>query len=112
MELYDQELDQEEPFKGVISAICFAIRSAVHTTTQHTPMQLVFGRDAILNIADEANWKLIKDRKQKLIDQNNKRENASRKPHTYNVGDKVLIKTTGQPNTEKWLSWVHTRSQM
>ena len=92
MELYDQELDQEEPFKGVISATCFAIRSTVHTTTQHTPMQLVFGRDAILNIAHEANWKLIKDRKQKLIDQNNKRENASRKPHTYNVGDKVLIK--------------------
>ena len=91
-ELYDQELDQEQPFKGVISATCFAIRSTVHTTTQHTPMQLVFGRDAILNIAHEANWKLIKDRKQKLIDQNNKRENASRKPHTYNVGDKVLIK--------------------
>ena len=55
MELYDQELDQEEPFKGVISATCFAIRSTVHTTTQHTPMQLVFGRDAILNIAHEVN---------------------------------------------------------
>jgi len=55
-------------------------------------MQLVFGRDAILNIAREANWKLIRDRKQKLIDQNNERENANRKPHTYNVGDKVLIK--------------------
>ena len=92
MELYDQELDLDKPFKGVISATCFAIRSTVHTTTQHTPMQLVFGRDAILNIAREANWKLIKDQKQKLIDQNNKRENASRKPYTYKVGDKVLIK--------------------
>ena len=92
MELYDQELDQKEPFKGVISVTCFAIRSTVHTTTQHTPMQLVFGRDAILNIAREANWKLIRDRKQKLINQNNKQENASRKPHTYKVGDKVLIK--------------------
>ena len=66
MELYDQELDQEEPFRGVISATCFAIRSTVHTTTQYTPVQLVFGRDAILNIAHEANWKPIKDRKQNL----------------------------------------------
>ena len=47
MEVYDQELDHEEPLKGVISATCFAIRSAVHTTTQYTPMQLVFGRYAI-----------------------------------------------------------------
>ena len=64
MEVYNQDLDQEEPFKGVISATCFAIRSAVHATTQYTPMQLVFGRDVVLNIAHEANWKLIKDRKQ------------------------------------------------
>ena len=59
MEVYDQDLDQEEPFKKVISATCFAIRSTVHTTTQYTPMQLVFGHDAILNIAHEASWKLI-----------------------------------------------------
>ena len=92
MEVYNQDLDQEEPFKGVISATCFAIRSTVHTTTQYTAMQLVPGGDAILNIAHEANWKLIKDRKQELINRNNAKENASRKPHTYNVGDKVLIK--------------------
>ena len=28
--------------------------------SQHTPSQLVFGRDAILNINQEANWHLIK----------------------------------------------------
>jgi hypothetical protein len=55
-------------------------------------MQLVFGRDAILNIQFHADWKLIKDRKQKLIQQNNKRKNAKRIPHTYHVGDEVLIK--------------------
>ena len=55
-------------------------------------MQLVFGRDAILNIAQEANWKLIKDRKQDLINKNDAKENASMKPNVYNVGDRVLIK--------------------
>ena len=66
MEVYDQELDQAEPFKGVILATCFAIRSIVHTITQYTPMNLVFGDNAILNIAHKANWKLIKDKKQDL----------------------------------------------
>ena len=55
-------------------------------------MQLVFGRDAILNIQFKANWKLIKERKQQLIKQNNKRENSKRAPHQYQVGDEVLIK--------------------
>jgi hypothetical protein len=55
-------------------------------------MQLVFGRDAIMNIQFRADWKLITDRKQKLIKQNNKRENAKRLQHTYRVGDEVLIK--------------------
>ena len=59
---------------------------------QATPTQLVFGRDAILNTKFEANWRLIKERKQKRIQTNNEQENSKRKPYTYVVGDKVLIK--------------------
>ena len=55
-------------------------------------MQLVFGRDAVLNIQFKANWKMIKERKQNLIKQNNKRENLKRIPYQYKVGDEVLIK--------------------
>jgi hypothetical protein len=36
-------------------------------------MQLVFGRDAILNIKFEADWKLIKQRKQKVMQANNQK---------------------------------------
>ena len=56
------------------------------------PAQLVFGRDSILNITHEANWKLIRDRKQKLINKNNERENRTRKVHKYKTEDLVLIK--------------------
>ena len=49
------DLDDEKPWEGILSSTMFAIRSTVHTTTQHTPSQLVFGRDAILNINQEAN---------------------------------------------------------
>ena len=40
----------------------------------------------------EANWQYIKERKQKLIHQNNRQENAKRIPHNYAVGDLVMIK--------------------
>ena len=69
----------------------FALRATYHTTTQATPMQLVFGRDAILNTTFQANQQYIKDRKQKLIQLNNQKENAKRIPHDYKVNDKVLL---------------------
>jgi hypothetical protein len=46
----------------------------------------------IFNISHEANWKYIKDRKQKLINKNNLRENKGRIRHEYKVGDLVLLK--------------------
>ena len=39
----------------------------------------------------EANWNFIHSRKQKIIQQNNKRENSKRLAHKYVVGDKVLM---------------------
>ncbi len=68
----------------------FALRATYHTTLQATPTQLVFGRDAMLNVKFEANWQLIKQRKQRRIQQNNLKENNKRIPHEYKVGDKVL----------------------
>ncbi len=76
---------------GILSAVGFAMRATVHTTNKATPSQLVFGRDAILNVNFEADWQYIKARKQHVIRQNNARENKRRRAHTYNQGDKVLI---------------------
>ena len=65
-------LDEENPWQGILSAAMFALRSTYHTTTQATPAQLVFGRDAILNTQFEANWRYIQQRKQHIIKTNNK----------------------------------------
>jgi hypothetical protein len=46
----------------------------------------VFGRDAILNTKFDANWKLIRERKQRVINENNRKENLKRTPHKYQVG--------------------------
>ena len=55
-------------------------------------MQLVFGRDAILNIKHVANWEHIQQRKQLRNNHNNMRENMWRNIHQYKVGDKILVK--------------------
>ena len=86
------DLDPTCGWQGVLAAIRQAVRSTVHTTTRATPTQLVFGRDAILNVSFEANWQCIKDCKQKLVLQNNARENATRIIHEYSVGDRVMVK--------------------
>ena len=91
-ELEDNYLDEDDPWKGILSATAFAVRSTFHTTLQSSPGQLVFGRDMIFNIQHTANWEYIKQRKQQLIHKNNKRENAGRIEHTYKVGDKVLLR--------------------
>ena len=86
------DLDPDFQWKGVLSAVRQAVRSIVHTTTRATPTQLVFGRDAIWNIHHNANWRYITTRKQNLINQNNLRENSTRIPYRYRVGQQVLIK--------------------
>ena len=91
-ELENYVLDDDDPWKGILSAAAFAVRSTIHTTLQKTPGQLVFGRDMMLNVQHVADWEHIKQRKQNLINKNNARENSKRTPHTYQVGDKVLWK--------------------
>jgi hypothetical protein len=79
-------------WSGIMSAIREAVRSTVHTTQRATPTQLVFIRDAILNVAFEADWQYIKERKLQRIIQNNKKENAKRIPHQCAVGDRSMVK--------------------
>ena len=90
-------MDEDDPWKGIFATTSFAVKSTYHTTLQKTPGQLVFGRDMILNIQHVANWELIRERKQKLINNNNARENAKRISHTYHEGDLVLL-TRGNEN--------------
>jgi hypothetical protein len=83
--------DEEDPFAGVVSAVCWAIRSTYHTTLKATPGQLVFGRDMIFNIEHQADWQFIREKKLKRMEENNARENSRRIPHDYAVGDLVSL---------------------
>ena len=68
----------------------FGVRATYHTTLEATPSQLVFGRDAILPIQYQPDWNRIQNNKRKRIELNNKRENKSRIPHDYQVGELIL----------------------
>jgi hypothetical protein len=72
-----------------------SIRSTYHTTMQATPCQIVFGRDMIHNIAFRANWDLIQNRKQDIINKSNQKERKIQVSYEYKVGDQVLLETPG-----------------
>ena len=61
-------------WSGIIAATMFAVCATYHTTLQVSPFQIVFGRYAILNIKHVSNWSQIQQRKQELINRNNKRK--------------------------------------
>ena len=100
-ELQDQNLDDVDPWNGFLQATVFAIRSTHHTTLGATPVQLVYNRDMILDTQFTANWSQIALRKQELVYQNNKRENAKRIRWKYKVGDEVIILNTGKRKLDR-----------
>eukprot|EP00957_Ditylum_brightwellii_P137668 10494765-Ditylum_brightwellii.AAC.1 len=62
-EVHSTDIDEKDPWSDILSAVRFATRATVHTTMQATPMKLVFGRDAILNVKHGADWNYIKQRR-------------------------------------------------
>ena len=100
-ELEERDIDENDPFSGILAAVAWATRSTYHTTLQATPGQLVFGRDMVLNVTHLANWYDINKRKQEVINQNNKRENSKRIDYDFSVGEKVLIERHGARKIER-----------
>ena len=90
----DMVLNNENPWDGILACTMFTLRATVHTTMQHTPAQLVFGQDSILNTRHKADWQLVKKRKQDEINKGNQRKNLNQKEHMCNTGDKVLLENT------------------
>jgi hypothetical protein len=88
-ELKEYEFPHGDPWSNILASAAWAIRSTFHTTLGATPGQLVYGRDMLFDLSFKANWKNIKERKKARIEESNKRENAKRINHTYQVGDLV-----------------------
>eukprot|EP00957_Ditylum_brightwellii_P078231 5948381-Ditylum_brightwellii.AAC.1 len=87
-EVHSTDIDEKDPWAGILYAVRFSTRAIVHTTMKATPMQLVLGRDTILNVNHETDWSYIKQRREDLIIKNNEQENRKKKTHNYQIGDK------------------------
>jgi hypothetical protein len=71
-------MDSNNPWTGMLAAAdVFAAWVTHHTTLQASPMQLIFGQDAILNVPHTKDWEHIRQRKQARINKNNRRKNPS-----------------------------------
>ena len=73
------------PWSDINTSIAYAVRCSYHRTLQATRGQLVFGCDMLLGINFQPNYKEMWLRKKKLINKNNKRENAKRVEYDYEV---------------------------
>ena len=49
-------LNDERPWDGILASTMFVLHATVHTMTQYTPAQIVFGQHSIMNIGHEAKW--------------------------------------------------------
>lgn len=61
-----------------------------------SPGALVFKRDMLLPIPLMADYNLIRQRRQAVIDDNNRRANLRRHFKDYHVNDRVLLVNTGR----------------
>jgi len=94
-ELEEQDLDDDHPFDEFLNAAAWALRSTYHTVLNATPGQLVYGRDMLLPVQYKADWAAIALKKHQQILKDNLRENKTRLPHQYKVGDQVVLTNPG-----------------
>jgi hypothetical protein len=76
----------------LLAPVQWAMNSTYHTTLQATSAQLAFHRDMIMTTSHMAHWQSIRQRRQAITNHNNLCEMARQVPHTYSVGDLVLIR--------------------
>jgi hypothetical protein len=74
----------------LLAPVQWAMNSTYHTTLQVTSAQLAFHHDMIMPTSYMVHWQSICQKRQAITNCDN-RENAHRVPHTYSVGDLVLI---------------------
>ena len=67
------------------AATVFSIRVTMHSTLKTTPSVLVFHRDMILNVPFITNLQSIQDRRQRIVNQNLRRQNALRFDYDYPI---------------------------
>ena len=80
-----------------LATAMYATRVQTNRTMGISPGEFVYQRDMLHDIPIIADVLSIRNRRQAMIDENLRRENARRRDHNYAVGEQVLVKTV-QPD--------------
>ena len=59
-ELQNKYLDEDDPWSGILAGTAFARQNTYHTKSQATPIQLVLGRDMIIDNPFNTDWEYIR----------------------------------------------------
>lgn len=97
---------------SAIASAIYAMRTTIHTTLKTTPGILAFHRDMLLNIPITAQIQDIQNRRQKIIDQNNAKENRKRHPHQYQPHNLVLLSETQPTKLQQRFKGPYTITQV
>ncbi len=71
-----------------LSDVAWAVCSTHHTVLKASPGAEIFGQDMLFDIPFIADWQKIGEKRQRLTDLNNARENKGRIDYDYKVGQK------------------------
>ena len=69
----------------------WAIHSTYHTVLKYTPGSATFARDMSFGILYVADWNSIGYCRQDQTTKDNKHEHSHMLPHSYAIGDRILI---------------------
>ncbi len=83
--------DWQDDVNHLIQACAWAIRTTNPSNSPYNPSQLAFGMDMIFRQHMKIDWQMLKMQRRRQAIANKHKENQTRIPHTYNIGDKVLI---------------------
>jgi hypothetical protein len=87
-----RDIMDRDDWENFLHNVTFALRAAHHTMTGAPPAQLAFGRDMLVDIHHETDWKEQRERKLQQLRLNNPLENKGRTECTFKPGDKVFLK--------------------
>ena len=88
-------LDHIDPWGEIIAYISWEIMDSYHRTIMGTPVQAVFGRYMVFNLASVVDWRVLIAEKKRQLDIDNVREKDRQVTHDYTIGNQVYVEITG-----------------
>eukprot|EP00559_Dactyliosolen_fragilissimus_P000621 CAMPEP_0184864654 /NCGR_PEP_ID=MMETSP0580-20130426/15767_1 /TAXON_ID=1118495 /ORGANISM="Dactyliosolen fragilissimus" /LENGTH=192 /DNA_ID=CAMNT_0027363543 /DNA_START=100 /DNA_END=678 /DNA_ORIENTATION=- len=93
--------------RRVLQSLAFAVRTTVHSTSGYSPAELVFNWDMIMDCKAVVEWDVVRNRYREEQKRNYNRENKSRIPHKYRIGDRVIVITKRDERARKVKEYEH-----